>query len=141
MGRRPMEHLSADLSDWEVDEALRDLRAGATTEAVAARYGISTKTLARITRRAEAREKEEKMAEGGSALRQVNDALLAELERLQGIDLSSPDELRLEISRAKAVEGIAKATTENANTVLTIARMQAERAGATHVPIPKMLAG
>ena len=135
-----MEHLSADLSDWEVDEALRDLRAGATTEAVAARYGISTKTLARITRRAEAREKEEKMAEGGSALRQVNDALLAELERLQGIDLSSP-ELRLEISRAKAVEGIAKATTENANTVLTIARMQAERAGATHVPIPKMLAG
>ena len=81
------------------------------------------------------------MAEGGSALRQVNDALLAELERLQGIDLSSPDELRLEISRAKAVEGIAKATTENANTVLTIARMQAERAGAAHVPIPKMLAG
>lgn len=136
-----MKHLSADLSDWEVGEALYDLKTGATVDAVAARYGISTKTLTRIVKRAERREKEEKMAENGSALRQVNDALLQELERLQSIDLSSPDELKLEISRAKAVEGIAKATTENANTVLAIAKIQAERAGATSVPIPKMLVG
>ena len=79
--------------------------------------------------------------EKGNALRKVNDALLAELDRLESINLSSPDELRLEISRAKAVEGIAKATTENANTILTIARMQAERAGATSVPVPRMLVG
>lgn len=137
-----MGHLSADLSDWEVEEALAELRAGATAEAVAWRHGISTRTLSRIIRRAELREKEEEMADGrDNALRRVNDALLAELERLEAMDIGSPDELRLEISRAKAVEGIAKATTENANTILTIARMQAERAGATSVPIPKMLAG
>lgn len=81
------------------------------------------------------------MAERGNALRRVNDALLAELDRLEGIELASPDELRLEVSRARAVERICKAATENANTVLAIARIQAEQAGAARVPIPKMLAG
>lgn len=144
-GRRPMRGLSSQLSDWKVEEALASVRAGDTIEAVATRYGISTKTLQRIIDRAGAREREEKgMAEargqGDNALGRVNDYLFAELERLDTLDASDPDALRLEISRAKAVEGIAKATIDNANTILDVARLKAEYSGA-RVSVPKMLAG
>ncbi len=135
-----MEGLSAQISDWEAEEAIRSIRAGDNIEAVAPRYGLSTKTMTRIIKRAERREKEARMADNTNALGQTNDALLEELRRLQGIELDNPDALRLEISRAKAIEGIAKATIENANTVMSVARMQAERVGASHVSVPKMLA-
>lgn len=140
-----MRGLSSQLSDWEVEEALASVRAGDAIEAVAARYNISAKTLERIIDRAGRREKEEKgMAEarnqGDNALGRVNDYLFAELERLDTMDASDPDALRLEISRAKAVEGMAKAAIDNANTILDVARLKAEYSGA-RVTVPKMLAG
>ena len=144
-GRKPMRGLSNSLSDWEVEEALASVEAGDAMEAVAARYGISTKTLERIIKRAEMRGKEgEKVAEarkqGDSALGRVNDYLFAELERLDTLDASDPDALRLEISRARAGEGMAKAAIDNANTILDVARLKAEYSGA-RVSVPKMLAG
>ena len=144
-GRKPMRGLSSQLSDWEVEEALASVRAGDTIEAAAARYNISAKTLERIIKRAEMRGKEdEKVAEarkqGDSALGRVNDYLFAELERLDTLDASDPDALRLEISRARAVEGMAKAAIDNANTILDVARLKAEYSGA-RVSVPKMLAG
>lgn len=113
---------------------------------MAARYGISTKTLERIIKRAGRREKEEEgMTEarnqGNNTLGRVNDYLFAELERLDALTtMDDPDALRLEISRSKAVEGIAKAAIDNANTILDVARLKAEYSGA-RVSVPKMLAG
>lgn len=144
-GRKPMRGLSGSLSDWEAEEALASVEAGDAVETVAARYGISTKTLERIIRRAEERGKEDgKVADarrqGDNALGRVNDYLFAELERLNTLDASDPDALRLEIQRARAVEGITKAAIDNANTILDVARLKAEYSGA-RVTVPKSLAG
>ena len=56
------------------------------------------------------------------------------------LDASDPDALRLEIQRARAVEGMAKAAIDNANTILDVARLKAEYSGA-RVSVPKALAG
>ena len=121
------------------------MEAGDSVDAVAARYGISAKTLGRIIKRAKEREEEgEKVAEarkqGDNALGRVNDYLFAEMERLDTLDASDPDALRLEIQRARAVEGMAKAAIDNANTILDVARLKAEYSGA-RVSVPKALAG
>lgn len=144
-GRKPMRGLSRSLSDWEVEEAIASVEAGDSVDAVAARYGISAKTLGRIIKRAKEREEEgEKVAEarkqGDNALGRVNDYLFAEMERLDTLDASDPDALRLEIQRARAVEGMAKAAIDNANTILDVARLKAEYSGA-RVSVPKALAG
>lgn len=41
-------------------------------------------------------------------LKKLNDVLFAELERLGNVDLGNEDAVRLEISRSKAIEGIAE---------------------------------
>lgn len=76
---------------------------------------------------------------GQNALGRLNDALFAELDRLSTIDIKDEDAVKLEISRSKAIEGIAKTTVDNAKTILDATRLKAEYGRTT--PMPKMLEG
>ena len=81
------------------------------------------------------------MADQGNqnALGKLNDALFAELDRLSSVDIKDEDAVKLEISRSKAIEGIAKTTVDNAKTILDATRLRAEYGRQT--PMPKMLEG
>lgn len=72
-------------------------------------------------------------------LGRLNEVLFAELERLGSVDLENEDAVRLEISRSKAIDGIAKTTVDNAKTILEATRLRAEFGRTT--PMPKMLEG
>lgn len=72
-------------------------------------------------------------------LGRLNEVLFAELERLGSVDIENEDAVRLEISRSKAIEGIAKTTVDNAKTILEATRLRAEFGRTT--PMPKMLEG
>ena len=74
-----------------------------------------------------------------NGLGRLNEVLFAELERLGSVDLENEDAVRLEISRSKAIEGIAKTTVDNAKTILEATRLRAEFGRTT--PMPKMLEG
>lgn len=76
-----------------------------------------------------------------SALSRVNRSLAAELDRIEAIGLDSPDELRLEISRSKAVEGICRALTDNTKAIMDGIRMHDELAGRAKASVRKVLAG
>lgn len=76
---------------------------------------------------------------GQNALGRLNDALFAELDRLSTIDIKDEDAVKLEISRSKAIEGIAKTTVDNAKTILDATRLRAEYGRTT--PMPKILEG
>lgn len=71
-----------------------------------------------------------------NTLTDLNDHLFAELERL-GDEGMTPDELKAEIDRARAVAGIAKQVVANANTVLRAAEFADEQVG--DAPVPPML--
>ena len=87
-------------------------------------------------------ETEEAMQEGRiNDLGQLNDQLFAELENLRTVDVSDADVIAAEVSRAKAVEGIARTVIENANTVLDATRMRAEFCKGASIKIPRMLEG
>ena len=81
------------------------------------------------------------MADQGNqnALGKLNDALFAELDRLSSVDIKDEEAVKLEISRSKAIEGIAKTTVDNAKTILDATRLRAEYGRTT--PMPKMLEG
>ena len=72
-------------------------------------------------------------------LGRLNEVLFAELERLGSVDIENEDAVRLEISRSKAIEGIAKTTVDNAKTILEATRLRAEFGRTT--PMPRMLEG
>lgn len=72
-------------------------------------------------------------------LGRLNEVLFAELERLGSVDLEDEDAVKLEISRSKAIEGIAKTAVDNARTILEATRIRAEFGRTT--PMPKMLEG
>lgn len=72
-------------------------------------------------------------------LKKLNDVLFAELERLSAVDVGNEDAVRLEISRSKAIEGIAKTTVDNARTILEATRIRAEYS--REVRMPRMLEG
>lgn len=74
-------------------------------------------------------------------LGRLNDQLFAELENLRAVDVTDADAMDAEVSRAKAVEGIARTVIENANTVLDATRMRAEFCKGASVTIPRMLEG
>ena len=88
-------------------------------------------------------EMEETMQDARRAndLGRLNDALFAELDNLRAVDVTNADAIAAEVSRAKAVEGIAKTVIENANTVLDATRMRAEYSKGASVSMPKMLEG
>lgn len=76
---------------------------------------------------------------GSNALGRLNEVLFAELDRLNNVDIGNEEAVRLEISRSKAIEGIAKTTVDNAKTVLDATRLKAEFGRTTQMP--KMLEG
>lgn len=77
--------------------------------------------------------------QSNNALGKLNDALFAELDRLSSVDIKDEDAVKLEISRSKAIEGIAKTTVDNAKTILDATRLRAEYGRTT--PMPKILEG
>ena len=84
-------------------------------------------------------ENEQQKKTGQNALGRLNEVLFAELDRLSAVDIENEDAVKLEISRSKAIEGIAKTTVDNAKTVLDATRLKAEVGQQTHMP--KMLEG
>jgi hypothetical protein len=76
---------------------------------------------------------------GQNSLGRLNEVLFSELERLSAVDITNEDAVKLEISRSKAIEGIASTTIENAKTILEATRIKAEFG--RQAPVPKMLEG
>lgn len=72
-------------------------------------------------------------------LKKLNDVLFDELERLSAVDVGNEDAVRFEISRSKAIEGIAKTAVDNAKTILEATRIRAEYS--REVRMPRMLEG
>ena len=79
------------------------------------------------------------MADKPNDLGRLNEVLFAELERLGSVDLEDEDAVKLEISRSKAIEGIAKTTVDNARTILEATRIRAEYTRVMRMP--RMLEG
>lgn len=75
-----------------------------------------------------------------NTLGDLNNHLFAQLERLNDEDIKG-EALQEEITRAKAVTGIASQIISNANVVLQAKRLQAETLGRDKTDMPKMLEG
>ena len=68
----------------------------------------------------------------------VSESLLAQLDRLEAVDASNADALKMEISRAKAVQGIAGQLIANGNMTLDACRLRMEYG---EMKVPKGLLG
>ena len=68
----------------------------------------------------------------------VSESLLAQLDRLEAVDASNADALRMEVSRAKAVQGITAQLIANGNMTLEACRLRMEYG---EVKVPKGLLG
>jgi hypothetical protein len=79
------------------------------------------------------------MSDKQNDLKRLNEVLFDELERLGSVDVTNEDAVKLEISRSKAIEGIAKTAVDNAKTILDATRLRAEFGRTT--PMPKLLEG
>lgn len=79
------------------------------------------------------------MSDRQNDLKRLNEVLFDELERLGSVDVTNEDAVKLEISRSKAIEGIAKTAVDNAKTILDATRLRAEFGRTT--PMPKLLEG
>lgn len=67
-----------------------------------------------------------------NSLEDMHNLLMAELERLNDEDLTA-EALDKEIERSKAMTGVAKAITENANTVIRAAQLKHDIDGSGQV--------
>ena len=76
-----------------------------------------------------------------NSLTKLNDALFAELDRLERIGHEDHECLRAEIDRAKAVSNLAASITNNHRLALQVARERAETHMCESISIPKMLEG
>ena len=81
------------------------------------------------------------MSNGTNTLKRLNEALFEELDRLNALDVSNKDAVALEISRSKAIQGVAREINRSAATVMVAAKFRAEWAGARGVSMPKLLEG
>ncbi|MBY6965294.1 hypothetical protein [Clostridium botulinum] len=75
-----------------------------------------------------------------NTLGDLNNHLFMQLERLNDEDIQG-EELKEEITRAKAVTGIASQIVSNANVILQAKKLQAETLGRDNTEMPKMLEG
>ncbi|NFO03157.1 hypothetical protein FDB23_03355 [Clostridium botulinum] len=73
-----------------------------------------------------------------NTLGDLNNHLFAQLERLNDEDITG-EELKEEITRAKAVTGIASQIINNADVILQAKKLQVETLGRDNVVMPKML--
>lgn len=71
----------------------------------------------------------------------LNALLFEELERLTSIDATDRDAVSVEVSRAKAIQGIASEITSSSRVVLDTVRLRAEWAGSKYAATPRMLNG
>ncbi len=78
------------------------------------------------------------MAAPTNIIGKVNEHLSIELERLNHMSDEDPEALRLEISRARAVERLTSTAISSANVILEVARMKADLSG-SKVNISKLL--
>ena len=83
----------------------------------------------------------EKPTQHANTLGRLNESLFAELDRIESVDAGDADALRAEISRANAIQGIAREINASAQTILKSAEFRAEWAGAKTAKMPKMLEG
>lgn len=74
-----------------------------------------------------------------SSMERLNDALFAELGRLESIDTADKEVLRDEIDRAKAVSTLASSITANHRLALEVARERASQKVSESVHVPRML--
>ena len=70
----------------------------------------------------------------------LTDLLFQELDRLEAMDMSDPNEVATEIKRAKAMQAVAKEINESARTVLEHATLKVEYSR-QRVETPKLLEG
>ena len=70
----------------------------------------------------------------------LTDLLFQELDRLEAMDMSDPNEVATEIKRAKAMQAVAKEINESAKTVLEHATLKVEYSR-QRVETPKLLEG
>lgn len=70
----------------------------------------------------------------------LTDLLFQELDRLEAMDMSDPNEVAAEIKRAKAMQSVAKEINESAKTVLEHATLKIEYSR-QRVETPKLLEG
>ncbi|NFF11921.1 hypothetical protein EXN50_05710 [Clostridium botulinum] len=75
-----------------------------------------------------------------NTLGDLNNHLFMQLKRLNDEDIEG-EELKKEITRAKAVTGIASQIVSNANVILQAKKLQAETLGRDNTEMPKMLEG
>lgn len=68
----------------------------------------------------------------------LNNYLFEQLERLNDENLNT-DELKNEIDRSKALTQLGSVIINNANTILSAKKLQADTLGRSTVTIPKML--
>ena len=78
---------------------------------------------------------------GANTLGRLNEILFAELERLNALDASNEDAVRVEVSRSKAVQELAREVNASAKTVMDATRFRAEWAGSRQASVPKLLEG
>lgn len=78
---------------------------------------------------------------GANSLGRLNEALFAELERLEGVDASDRSALDAEIERARAMQGVAREINASARTVFDMVELKAEWAGSRNMSAPKLLEG
>lgn len=74
-------------------------------------------------------------------LGRLNEVLFEELDRLNAMDADDRDAVALEVSRAKAVQGIASQITASSQIVLDTVKLRAEWAGSRMAKTPPMLNG
>lgn len=74
-------------------------------------------------------------------LGRLNEVLFEELDRLNAMDADDRDAVALEVSRAKAVQGIASQITASSQIVLDTVKLRAELAGSRMAKTPQMLNG
>lgn len=74
------------------------------------------------------------MSESKGSLQAVNEAMFRELERLEAIDIEDVDKVNTEISRAKAVQGIADTVIANGRLVVDAARASTDVGEKVRIP-------
>ena len=73
------------------------------------------------------------------SLSKLNDALFAELERLENVNVADKEHFRDEVSRAKAVASLAENIVANHRTALIVSKARAEGTLCGAIQVPKML--
>lgn len=81
------------------------------------------------------------MAEHRNDLGELNSLLFEELRRLEAVSQHDEKQIRAEVERPRAIQGIAGQITASSRIVLDTAKLRAEWQGTRGAATPKMLNG